>query len=104
MISYSIIIEEAARLDLIDIVDYISNNFHEPVLAKKMTSEILKEINSLESFPKRAHALTDEPYVSMGYRVTYVKNYAVFYKVLDNQNEVHVMRILYNRREWKALL
>ena len=89
---------------MIDIVDYITNDFQEPVLAHKMIYEIIKEINSLKLFPKRTHALTDEPYVSLGYRVTYVKNYAIFYKVIDTAREVKIMRILYNRRNWQNIL
>ena len=104
MINYQIIIEESARLDLISVIDYIIDVFQEPLIAFKMQESIVNEIISLERFPKRAKALEDEPFKSMGYRVTYVKNYSIFYKVIDESQEVRVMRILYNRREWQDLL
>ena len=104
MTCYNVIIEEAARLDLIDILNYITNDFQEPIIAAKIGSAIVSEINSLREFPKRAHAISDEPYKTMGYRVTYAKNYAIFYKVIDSALEVRIMRVLYNRRNWQNIL
>jgi len=33
-----------------------------------------------------------------------VENYSAFYIVNEKDKEIHVFRILYNRREWKNLL
>ena len=104
MIDYQVIIEEAARLDLLSIIKYITDVFREPMVAFRMEQSIVDEILSLERFPKRAKALEDEPFKSKGYRVTYVKNYAIFYKVNDDLHEVVVIRILYNHRDWQNKL
>ncbi len=104
MTHYNVIIQEAARLDILAIIDYILEDFQEPVIASKYFSAIMKEIQSLQTLPKRTRVLNDEPYRTKGYRVTYVKNYAVFYRVLDSISEVHIMRVLYNRRDWRNIL
>lgn len=104
MVQYNVIIQEAARIDILSIVKFILEDFQEPVTARKIYSDIVKEILSLQNFPKRARLLNDEPYKSKGYRVTYVKNYSIFYKVIDSSDEVHIMRVLYNRRDWKNIL
>ena len=102
--SYKIIIQEAARLDILSIVKYIATDFQEPLVAEKMLRSIVIKISDLCDFPKRNKALTEEPFHSKGYRVTYVKNYAIFYKVDDSSDTVNVMRVLYNRREWQDIL
>ena len=101
---YKVYIQEAARLDIISIKDYIANDFQEPNLAKKMLIAIFDKIFDLQELPKRNKLLNDEPYYSKGYRVTYIKNYAIFYKVDDGTTTVNVMRVLYNRREWQDIL
>jgi len=40
----------------------------------------------------------------MGVRKLFVENYIVFYIVDEDKREVHILRILYNRREWQTLL
>ena len=102
--SYKIVIQEAARLDILSIIDYIAVDFQEPDVAEKMFALIIRSIYNLSDFPKRNRVLTEEPYYSKGYRVTYVKNYAVFYKVDDTNRIVDIMRVLYNRREWQDIL
>ena len=102
--SYKVVIQEAARLDIRSIIEYISNDFNEPLVAEKLVRCIADRINRLTDYPKRNKRLNDEPFYSKGYRVTYVKNYAIFYYVDDKLNTVNVMHILYNRREWQDLL
>lgn len=101
--SYKVIIQEAARLDLLSIV-YITKSFQDPAIAEKTLKAIVHKIMDLKDMPKRNRLLTDEPYYSKGYRVTYIKNYAVFYKVDDSAEKVNIMRVLYNRREWQDIL
>ena len=104
MKQYKIVIQEAARLDLLSVINYIIDDFQEPAIAQKTYRAIMQEIESLKELPKRTRVLQDEPYKSKGYRVTYAKHYAIFYKVIESTNEVYIMRILYNRRDWKNLL
>ena len=102
--SYKIVFQSTARADIFSISEHISKDFLEPVIAEKLVVSIVKHIRSLSEMPKRNKLIADEPFKSKGYRVTYVKNYAVFYKVDDTTNVVTVMRVLYNRREWQNFL
>ncbi len=104
MTEYKIVIEETAENDLISILNYISDTLHEPNIAIRIYGSIKKEILSLNKMPNRYAVVNEEPYRSMGVRRIPVENYTAFYIVDERQNVVHILRILYNRREWKYLL
>lgn len=64
----------------------------------------MKKINDLSSMPKRHSVLADDPYHTLGVRKFSIKNYTAFYIVNDDDRTVHIVRILYNRREWQNFL
>ena len=46
----------------------------------------------------------EEPYATLGIRKLPVENYTAFYLLNETAREVHIIRILYNRREWQNLI
>ena len=104
MTEYKIVIEQTAENDLLGILSYISDTLHEPSIAMKIYGLIKKEILTLNRMPFRFEVVNEEPYRSMGVRRIPVENYTAFYIVDENENTVHIFRILYNRREWQYLL
>lgn len=88
--------------DLMDIVDYISIKLRNPSAADALVSSVEKAIRQratcAESFePYQSKKDRQYPY----YRI-HVKNYTVFYVVIDDVMEVR--RILYNRRNIENLV
>ena len=82
--------------DLNDIVDYIAIRLHNPTAADDLVDEvrqaIIERTSCAEAFEQYPSVRERQyPY----YRI-YVKNYVVFYVVIDDIMEVR--RILYNRR------
>lgn len=104
MKAYKVFIEESAEKDLFGILLYISKTLKQPAIAKRLYTEIKKQIGNLQTMPARQKIVEDEPYAAQGVRRLYVENYMVFYVVDDSKKEVHVFRILYNRREWQNIL
>ena len=104
MTEYKIVIEQTAENDLVGILSYISDTLHEPSIAMKIYGLIKKEILTLNRMPFRFEVVNEEPYRFMGVRRIPVENYTAFYIVDENENTVHIFRILYNRREWQYLL
>lgn len=104
MKEYEVLLEAAAEKDLFGILLYISKTLKQPTIAKRIYTAIKKEIGNLQSMPSRQKIVEEEPYAAQGVRRLYVENYMVFYVVDDSKKEVHVFRILYNRREWQNLL
>lgn len=104
MMEFDVIIEPSAEKDLYGILTYISETLLEPVVAKRIYLSIKEQIMSLSSMPLRYALIDEEPYRSMGVRKIPVENYIAFYIVNESRKNVHVFRILYNRREWHNLI
>ena len=84
--------------DLGEIVDYLSLQLQNPAAAENLVDEVQAAIrarlNDAEAFePYRSARERQYPY----YRI-YVKNYTVFYVVIDDVMEVR--RILYSKRNF----
>lgn len=104
MKEYNIVFEIPAAEDLRGIVDYIAGVLEEPETAQHMYFSIREQIETLRQMPYRNAVVNDEPYKSFGIRKLFVENYIAFYVVDEGTYVVHIIRILYNRREWQDLL
>jgi toxin ParE1/3/4 len=58
----------------------------------------------LDNMPFRHPLVHDETFAARGLQKMPVENYLVFYVADEPKKEVHVLRILYHRREWQNLL
>ena len=101
---YDVILETTASLDLYDIFDYITNVLKAPESAERVYWSIKDHVLSLYEMPYRFPLVREEPFASIGARLMPVENYHAFYIIDEQIGEVHVLRILYNRREWKNIL
>jgi toxin ParE1/3/4 len=101
---YKVIIDSKAEQDLVDIFLYITETLKAPDAAKHLYSKIKKEISGLASMPHRCVLIAEEPYAQLGVRKLFIENYIVFFLVDEPTQEVHVFRMLYNRREWHNLI
>ena len=104
MKTYEVIIETAAESDLRGILRYIAETLKEPALARRIYFSIKAQIQKLNKMPLRFPLVRDEHLAVRGLRWMPSENYAVFYVVDENEREVHIMRVLYSRREWQSLL
>ena len=97
-------IVEAAELDLNQIFGYIADVLHEPEAAARLLSSFKEAIDSLHTLPFRQRPLKEEPYSALGVRRLFVGNYIIFYSAVESNATVQILRVLYKRREWQALL
>ncbi len=104
MEQYEILLTESAQRDLMEIYTYIAKTLREPGTARGIYRAMKAAILSLDTMPERYGLLSEPPYAQMGMRKMLAKNYIVFYLVDKSAHTVSVVRILYNRREWQALL
>jgi plasmid stabilization system protein ParE len=101
---YKIEIENAAERDMYDILSYITETLKEPALALRIYKSIKEQIGKLSTMPARSRIVDDHPYASIGVRRLWVENYVVFYVIDETVLTVHLIRVLYNRREWQSIL
>lgn len=97
-------ISKPAENDLRDLVRYISAQLSVPMTAMEMLEAMEQAMASLEEMPHRASAVADERLASIGYRKLMVKNYIIFFSIDEQARVVDVERILYGRRNWRAIL
>lgn len=104
MEKYRIVIEPAAVNDLRDIAAYITETLKDPASARRVYLSIKKSFSALENMPYRQKNVNDEKFSRLGLRRLPAENYSEFYLVSEETHTVHIVRILYNRREWQYLL
>lgn len=88
-----------ARQDLKNLYAYIAYTLLAPEAAEKLMNEIIQNVNTLVSMPKRNPLYRDEPWYSRGVRYLPVRKYLVFYTVSAKDDTVFVSRILYGGRD-----
>ena len=104
MTKYSIFVSHSAEIDLSEAVSYITDNLQAQKAAKRIFTSIRDGLRSLSVMPERYPLIDLEPFRSQGVRKLLIENYIVFYMVDMEAKDVHILRILYNRRQWESLL
>jgi plasmid stabilization system protein ParE len=101
---YKVIIEHPAQKDLQGLLRYISDTLKEPVIARRVYTLIREQILTLNKMPFRNNIVQEQPYATMEVHKLLVENYIMFYIINEEKCEVHILHILYNRREWQNIL
>ena len=104
MEKYKLILRHIALNDLQEIYEHIAHNLNETEVAEKIHGSIVEAISSLSELPLRHQVIDVEPYRTVGYRMLHIRSYVIFYIVDQEKSAVHIVRILYNRREWQNIL
>ncbi len=85
--------------DLNEIVDYITYRLRNPVAANNLIDAVEAAIHERLPFAESFEQYTSSRERRYPYYRIQVKNFTIFYVVIDNVMEVR--RILYGRRNWK---
>lgn len=104
MSNYNVLITNRAKNDLVGIGDYITYTLFEPEIALNLIKGIRQQINKLSELPIRQSFIDDVVLASQGIRCLPYKNYYIFYQIEELTKTVFVLRIGYNRRNWKEIL
>lgn len=92
-----------ARDDLSNIFEYILHNLSSPTAAHRLMSRIEKATNNLREMPFSAPMCMDDTLCEKGYRKLIIDHYILFFIVDKKKQEVIVMRVLYERRNYIPL-
>ena len=84
------------------VVDYISLTLEAPRAALNLVNKLDTEIKRLKEFPNAHRLYRPIKPIKTQYRILTVKNYLVFYVVLEKHIEIH--RIIYNKRNLSQLI
>ena len=95
---------EPAEYDLVAIEHYIQAELCNPTSAERIIKGIIDVSYSLAKFPKRHSFVNDDFLARLGIRLTMFESYNIFY-VYDEKNDiVYIIRVLYERQDWKNVL
>ncbi len=97
---YKVKIYPSAQRDLRDIADYL--NTLSPSAALRYYDKLTEETAGLSTMPERCPKPRNLALAAKGYRYLIVENYLIFYVV--SGGTVQIRRILYGRRDYRALL
>jgi plasmid stabilization system protein ParE len=102
--NYNIHITAAAERDLIRAADHIEFVLKNPKAADDLLDEAEKQINSLSDFPEKFQLVDDAILSSWGIRFVIVNNHLAFYTISEEKNLVIVVRFLFQKSNWNAIL
>lgn len=99
MADYTVKITTQAKLQMSEIVDYIRFSLNAPIAAIRFVEEIEKSVASLSAMPKRVALTEEEPWRSYGIHKMPAKNFIVYFWVDDENYEVHIIAVVYGKRD-----
>ena len=88
--------------DMKEIKAYITDELCSEQSAIHTIEKIMKSIRQLGSFPESGASLSSIINLEVPYRFLVCGNYTAFYKV--DEDEVHIIRVLYGRRNFMQIL
>lgn len=100
----NVVFTEPAEYDLLDIEYYIFVDLNNPQASERVIDGILDAAEKLEDFPEDHPLLDDELLCRLGLRMTHFDNYNIFYYYNEQQDIVYIIRVLYNKADWKNIL
>ena len=105
MLEYRIKITPQAFDHLQEIRNYIECELNAPVAAKKLLLLFKDKMNQLTLMPQSYRTIEEEPWGSQGVRKISVKNYYIYYWIDEENREVHILAVIYNKRnQYQQLL
>jgi toxin ParE1/3/4 len=102
--TYNVQITPQAQQQMEEIVDYISHELCSPDAAAHLLDKFEKNIMSLSDFPERFSVINEKPWDTQGIRKIVVNNFLIYYWIDKTQLEVHVIAVIYNKRDQFAQL
>lgn len=101
---YKVKFTEKTNADIRAAVRYVAIDLREPDTAERMAIRIKEEAASLKNMPERFPLVPDRYLASLGFRMTSVGNYLIFYIVNHDKRQVEISRVLYGKRNWIKIL
>ena len=97
---YSIRILEEAKEDMKKIIIYIKTKLKEPEIAKQHSKAFKEEILKLQDTADIYKTINSEIVGESDIRKINVKNFIIFYRIIDKVNEVQIIAVLYSGSNW----
>lgn len=101
---YKIVYLPLAKTDIQNILNYISDVLGVPNSALNLLEKFEKSISYLQDFPYSHSIYSTKRTLKNKYRFIPVKNYIIFYNVIENKKTVEISRVIYAKRNLEKLI
>ena len=96
---YKVVYLPTARQQLTDAVLYIAQELSNPAAAESLLDEVEKQVGSLKEMPYRFSVYPALYAMKREIRSVPVKEYLLFYTVLEEEKTVEIWRFLHQRQK-----
>ena len=104
MKQYTVMLTTQASNQILEYASYIQNELLNPQAARKFVKDLREVIAGLDTMPQRHPQLEEEPWRSQGVRKMIVRGYLVYFWINEQTAMVHVVAVIYGRRDQFAQL
>jgi plasmid stabilization system protein ParE len=101
---YKLVFSKLFEDDVDSVYTYIKNNLEAPMAAENLMKEVKLKLQYLKKNPFVRSFVHDKFLAHMKIRSIKVKNYVIYYNANNSNNEINLIRFLYNQRDWKNIL
>ena len=102
--NYTIHITATAERDIMRAADHIEFNLKNPTAADHLLDVATEQINSLADMSQKFQLVDDPVLASWRIRYIIVNNYLAFYTIDEEKQLVIIVRFLYQKSNWNAIL
>ena len=96
---YKVVYLPTARQQLTDAVLYIAQELSNPAAAESLLDEVEKQVGSLKEMPYRFSVYPALYAMKREIRSVSVKEYILFYTILEEEKTVEIWRFLHQRQK-----
>lgn len=89
---------EQAETDLSGILQYISEDLSNPSAATALGRKVFASIDDIRQFPQSGKVVENPFLADKNVRRILVDNYILYYKAIDTEKIVYIIRIVYAKR------
>lgn len=101
---YKVHITKYAYAQMAEIKQYIANELHAPAAARNLLLAMQSAAVSLAVMPDRHSLMPEEKWANQGLRKMIVKNFLMYYWIDEEHKQVHIVAVVYSRRNQLAQL
>lgn len=101
MNKYNVKILDEAKNDIKEIIIYIKTKLKETEIAKQHRIAFKEEISKLEDMAGMYNVIDNEITGKSNIRKINVKNFMIFYRIIEDIKEVQIIAVYYSRNNWQ---
>lgn len=101
MNKYNVKILDEAKDDMKKIIIYIKTKLKEPEIAKQHSKAFKEEILKLKDTADIYNVIDNEITGKSDIRKINVKNFMIFYKIIEEIKQVQIIAVYYSRSSWQ---